>query len=75
MAANSHQYNLQFPEYVEYFCQEGDAKEPVALANAEEVEEMNEDDRFCRYCRQPGQELISPCDCRGGRRDVMRMSE
>jgi hypothetical protein len=67
MAANSHQHNLQFKEYVEYFCQETEGKEPIALQNyEEEVEEMNEGDRFCRYCRQPGQELISPCDCKGG---------
>jgi hypothetical protein len=34
------------------------------------MEEEKEEDRYCRYCRTSGGELISPCACTGGNKWV-----
>jgi len=61
-AKESHNFNMQFPFYAQYFCTEsGQEIEPTT---GDEMEEENE--KFCRYCRESSGKLISPCECKGG---------
>lgn len=39
---------------------------PQAFASMAEEKKDEEDIACCRYCRMPGGDLISPCECKGG---------
>lgn len=63
LAAKSHEFNLKNKHYVDLFL---NTQAPAVSSEGDAKEE----DQFCRYCRQSGGELISPCQCQGGNKWV-----
>ena len=72
LAKESHQFNLKDPSYQTVFPDSIEEEKSAGRRNeAEEKKDEEEDDsRWCRYCRTPGGELVSPCDCKGGNKWV-----
>ena len=62
LAAESHAFNSEDELFVQLFG--SDTKKRAWEDNAEEKKE-EADSRICRYCRTPGGELVSPCNCKG----------
>lgn len=64
LAQESHEFNAKNELYQQLFGSSGTKTQPFAGIDEEKKDE--EDQPCCRYCRMPGGDLISPCDCKGG---------
>ena len=62
LAAASYEFNMKDNWYVSLFANDSD--DEMSLEDLEEKKD-GEDLRYCRYCRAPGGELVSPCKCKG----------
>uniref|UniRef100_A0A7S4K280 UBC core domain-containing protein n=1 Tax=Odontella aurita TaxID=265563 RepID=A0A7S4K280_9STRA len=62
LSSESHVFNMKDECYQQLFANENKEK---AWEGGSEEKKDEEDSRSCRYCRVPGGELVSPCDCKG----------
>lgn len=67
LAKESREFNMKDPLYQKVFP---DGTEESTGKNEAEEKKEEEDLRWCRYCRTPEGELVSPCDCKGGNKWV-----
>jgi erythromycin esterase-like protein/ubiquitin-protein ligase/putative AlgH/UPF0301 family transcriptional regulator len=65
LARRSHEFNLSNKDYIDFFSDEQQEFHEEISFSSSELDEI-----ICRYCRESGGSLVSPCECKGANKFV-----